>query len=286
MKKQYFLAPMVSFFLVLAACSNDSYENGTEDNDTAAPGTNQQETEETDNAASEEEELLDGALAALEGIDQRYEEATMSVEMPTGEEQDEELGEAENMETDSSTTIDVRSWQMDNEDGTVSMRMGMEGEGSPVEYIASGDSETSVIQYTEDDNTAYEVEMAEASVNTANIRIEEEQIRHLMDMYDVSYEGETTVNEYDAHHFVFTNGEEEVEYYFDTETFVIVRMVHSNDGVEILDFEVEDYALDFDYEEGFFWLEDVLGDEIDIEQVGPDELIDEQGDEDMEDNEV
>ncbi|WP_040979499.1 hypothetical protein [Oceanobacillus jeddahense] len=286
MKKYYFLAALVSFFLVLTACSNDSDENGTEDNDAAAPETDQQETGETDDIASEEEELLEGALDALNGIDQRYEEATITLEMSMDEELEEELGEEENVETDSSTTMDMRSWQMNNEDGSVSERTEIETDGGPVEYSASEDSETS-INYTEGDETAYEVEMVDMGMDPADVRMEEEQIRELMNTYEVSYEGETSVNEYDVHHFVFTNGEEEIEYYFDTETFVIVQMdMHANNDEMVTHMEVQDYALDFDYDEGFFRLEDVLDDSIEVEQVDPDELMEEQLDEDLEDGET
>lgn len=284
MKKHYILAVMVSFLLILAAC-NDTGENDAEDN---GNGTDTPEVDQTEEGeVNEEEELLEGALDALSGIDQRYEEATITMEMSLDEELEEELGGEENAETESSTTMHMYSWQMNNEDGTVSERTEIETDGGPVEYSASDDSETS-INYTEGDDTAYEIEMLDVEANPAEIQMEEDQIREMMDTHNITYEGETAVNEYDAHHFVFTDGEEEIDYYFDTETFVIVQMeMSSNDGEVTTSMELEDYALDFDYDEGFFQLEDVLDDEIKVEQVAPDEHMEEQlEDEETEDNEA
>ncbi|MFB4159514.1 hypothetical protein ACE1TF_06485 [Geomicrobium sp. JSM 1781026] len=272
MKKFYSLLGVTSLSLVLIACNGDADTSEETDNETDEETTGQSDEEDDVAEADDDgemtvEEIIDAAIAAEDDFQSIYSHSVMT----TGVDGDTEADVPEE-ETGVAQEEELIEYIYHHEDGSVSNRMERMIDGEPTEYTA-GDSEYT-LTYTEDEDVAYRVEQVDVEGDPADVNVRENQFDQMMEDYEVTLEGEEEINDYMTYHLTFSDEEEVRHYWIDQDTFEVIRLEneHAENPFRIT-FEVLEYELDIDYDEAFFQLEDVIGDDVEIEDRDQDEHL-------------
>ncbi|GAF66838.1 hypothetical protein BTS2_3743 [Bacillus sp. TS-2] len=276
MKKFTQFLAISSLMVVMVACGEGNENN---DDTVEAEETDEQVETEMDNSAETEEadhmtaeEIIEAAMEAEANLQSafRHNVMTMGIDADVDENiTEEEEGVAQEEE--------ILEYTYVHEDGSVSTRTERVIEGQPTEYTA-GDSEYS-LQYTEGEDIAYRVEMFDVEGDPADINPMNNQFDQYMEDYDVALEGEEEVNGYMTYHISFTGEEEVLHYWFDQETYEIIRMENEDEQNPFrITLDVIEYEHNIEYDEAFFQLEDVMPEDIEIEERETEEHLDEEMD--------
>ncbi|KYG29594.1 hypothetical protein [Alkalihalobacillus trypoxylicola] len=275
MKKFTQFLAISSLMVVMVACGED---NGNNDDTVEAEETDEQvetevnndETEEAENDFLAVEDIVKAAMEAEANLQSafRHNVMTMGIDADVDENiTEEEEGVAQEEE--------ILEYTYVHEDGSVSTRTERIVEGQPTEYTAD-DSEYS-LQYTEGEDIAYRVEMFDVEGDPADIHPMNNQFEQYLENYDVVLEGEEEVNGYTTYHVSFTGEEEVLHYWFDQETYEVIRMENEDEQNPFrITLDVIEYEHNIDYDEAFFLLEDVMPEDIDIEERDTEEHLDEE----------
>lgn len=252
--------------LFLAACGDET-DQQNEDFDNTATNTPANENNQEENDPQEEEpeedvtSVIDSALEAEEEREGLYvHEQTIS---RSGEEEVQEM----------ITEEEIWLFPRDDHEGVFEHRI-MEQEGTaPTEYIINDGEGT--LHYTAGEDEAYLIEEQRMDGYAAELSGEEPLILEYLDTHTSSYEGTEEVNGYTAHHISFRNGEEEVDFWFDEDSYFLVRHISSYEEQET-EISVLDYELDPEFDESLIEFDTVLEDGTEIIETDRDSFMDEQ----------
>ncbi|AOM81814.1 DUF2092 domain-containing protein [Salisediminibacterium beveridgei] len=253
--------------LLLFAC-NDADNNhitDTDNNNGDSGPDNENNYEENDQQEIEPEEnvtsVIDSALEAEEEREGLY--VHQQTKSRSGEEEVQEV----------ITEEEIWLFPREDDDSVFEHRI-MKHEGpSPTEYIINDGEGT--LHYTEGESEAHLIEEQRMDGYAADLSGEEPMILEYLDTHRSSYEGTEDINGYTAHHISFRNGDEEVEYWFEQDSYFLLRHISSLDEQET-EVAVLDYELDPEFDEALIRFYNVINDDTEIIETDRETFMKEQ----------
>jgi hypothetical protein len=199
------------------------------------------------NEAAEEsesaEEVLENAITFLEERDDYFVETRIESK---GEE------ETEIRETS--------RWVFPQDDGHILERMEWRVNDEPTVYDISVEGGESIVSFTEGGETA-----VVTSQDYGEAVTQQDKLENMHENREFELEGTEEVNGRDAYHITSTEETDGLtDYWFDTDTYYVVKKDGSEGTLPHVTEEVLEFDLDPDFEEEMFELEEVVPEEMEI----------------------
>ncbi|MCD8510596.1 MAG: DUF2092 domain-containing protein [Bacillus sp. (in: Bacteria)] len=271
MKKTAGLSFLLGTVVLTASCGDpvdNNDENGSAGPDNGdAPGVNDENGDDTGDADGDVEEIVQSAIEAESGREDLY----------VREETLDHSGEEEEV-------IMAQELWFFYQNGELLERRETQRHDEPLEYEVNDGSETLI--FTEGDDVAYLIEEQRADGYGTELSGDSPMIEEYFNTHEPEFLGEADVNGYATYHVRFSDENEQLDYWFEQESYFLVRHLAEYDDGEmanITEVLVTDFDLNPEFDEGLFNFERIIDDDVEVQEMSREEYMEETSEGDIDD---